>query len=210
MSHLGERLTALVDGELGHDERDRALAHLAICAECRAEAETLRRLKGRLRSLGDSVPPPDDLIGKLYGMSGRPAAGEFTPPDPAMVSRMPAMSSFLPADPARTARRRPADNRPRGRGAVDRHGRRVRGRTLLVGAATLAVLGVGGVSFAAGGDSGPLPRVNPPVEQFSIQHALTSGDVPVGETTTTPSPSPSPSDPASVGFGARPGGAARP
>ncbi|WP_026413910.1 zf-HC2 domain-containing protein [Actinomadura oligospora] len=56
MSCLGERLTALVDGELGHEERERALRHLAGCASCRAEADALRRLKARLRGL---ATPPD-------------------------------------------------------------------------------------------------------------------------------------------------------
>ncbi|HEX2316207.1 MAG TPA: zf-HC2 domain-containing protein, partial [Thermomonospora sp.] len=55
MTCLGERLTALVDGELDHDERDRALAHLAVCRTCREEADTMRRLKSRLRAL--SAPP---------------------------------------------------------------------------------------------------------------------------------------------------------
>ena len=190
MSHLGERLTALVDGELGHAERDRALAHLATCAECRAEAELLRRLKGRLRSLGDSGPPPADLIGRLSGLGATPPGpppSEFVPPDPFMA----AMSSFMPGTD-RGVRRRPADNRPRSRGAAAAPRRAPRRAVLLAGAATLAVLGVGGVAFAAGGDNGNLPRVAPSLEQFSIEHALTSGDVPVGETTATPSPSPSP------------------
>ncbi|MBC6462573.1 anti-sigma factor family protein, partial [Actinomadura sp. HBU206391] len=71
MSHLGERLTALVDGELGHEERDRALAHLAACEQCRAEAEALRRLKSQLRGLRGVVPEPG-LLGRLNAM-GDPA-----------------------------------------------------------------------------------------------------------------------------------------
>ncbi|HEY8479631.1 MAG TPA: zf-HC2 domain-containing protein [Spirillospora sp.] len=59
MSCLGERLTALVDGELGHEERDRALAHLAVCAQCRDEVTSLRLIKGRLRGLA-GAPPADD------------------------------------------------------------------------------------------------------------------------------------------------------
>ncbi|MER5782063.1 zf-HC2 domain-containing protein, partial [Streptomyces mobaraensis] len=33
----GARLAALVDGELGHDARERVLAHLATCWTCKAE-----------------------------------------------------------------------------------------------------------------------------------------------------------------------------
>ena len=43
VSHLGRRLTALVDGELSPAERDRAHAHLARCAACRAEAKESAR-----------------------------------------------------------------------------------------------------------------------------------------------------------------------
>ncbi|MFE7603373.1 zf-HC2 domain-containing protein, partial [Streptomyces sp. NPDC057494] len=37
MSTTPGRLAALVDGELGHDARERVLAHLATCARCKAE-----------------------------------------------------------------------------------------------------------------------------------------------------------------------------
>ncbi|WP_187284101.1 trypsin-like peptidase domain-containing protein [Streptomyces sp. adm13(2018)] len=43
--HLGDRLAALVDGELGHDSRERVLAHLATCARCKSEADAQRTLK---------------------------------------------------------------------------------------------------------------------------------------------------------------------
>jgi len=43
--HLGDRLSALVDGELGHEARERVLAHLATCAKCKSEADEQRRLK---------------------------------------------------------------------------------------------------------------------------------------------------------------------
>lgn len=79
MSCLGERLTALVDGELGHEERDRVLAHLAGCAQCRAEADELRHLKGRLRGLGTPAPdgedrPSTDFMTRLLSL-GDPALG---------------------------------------------------------------------------------------------------------------------------------------
>lgn len=68
MSHLGDRLTALVDGELGHDARERVFAHLTMCAECRAEAETYRNLKARLGRL-DEPPPSSDLVGRLLRLA---------------------------------------------------------------------------------------------------------------------------------------------
>ena len=63
MRHLGERISALVDGELSHGERERALAHLTFCADCRAEVESVRALKNRLRSIeGPSTPADRPLI----------------------------------------------------------------------------------------------------------------------------------------------------
>ncbi|MFC5185402.1 anti-sigma factor family protein [Actinomadura harenae] len=74
MSCLGERLTALVDGELGHEERERALRHLAGCAPCRVEADALRRLKARLRGL--ATPP-----GTSAPERGLPGLPDLTVPD---------------------------------------------------------------------------------------------------------------------------------
>jgi hypothetical protein len=53
VSHLGDRVAALVDGELDHESRDRALAHIATCDACRAEVDAERRLKARIRSLSE-------------------------------------------------------------------------------------------------------------------------------------------------------------
>lgn len=175
MTHLGERLTALVDGELGHDERDRALMHLAACDECRAEADALRTLKRRLRAMGDALPA-ESLLKRLQAM------GEPGDPLPPVVRRLPGQSRT----PAAT---RPRDTRPARRAAASRR-RLPRGRYLIAGAATLAVLGVGSAAFAAGSEPRSLPRVAPSIEQFAVEHALTSGDVPL----TDPKPAEKTSD----------------
>ena len=83
MSHLGRRLTALVDGELSPAERDRAHAHLARCAACRAEAKELRELKRRMRGLAD-LAAGDELTQRLIAIPGpgepvRSAAGAAGP-----------------------------------------------------------------------------------------------------------------------------------
>ncbi len=72
MSHLGQRLSALIDGELGAAERDRVLAHLARCDTCRREAVALRALKQRMHSLGEAMVDTA-LTGRLMAMA---AAGE--------------------------------------------------------------------------------------------------------------------------------------
>jgi hypothetical protein len=75
---------------------------------------------------------------------------------------------------------RPRDTRPAGRTRRAAARRRLpRGRYLVAGAATLAVLGIGSAAFAAGSEPRSLPRVAPSVEQFAVEHALTSGDVPL-------------------------------
>ncbi|MER6103883.1 zf-HC2 domain-containing protein [Streptomyces sp. NPDC001832] len=91
--HLGDRLAALVDGELKHDTRERVLAHLATCAKCKAEASAQRRLKSvfaqsvppspseaflaRLQGLPGGPGGDDDNRGKPFGGSGRFADGLF-------------------------------------------------------------------------------------------------------------------------------------
>ncbi|MDJ1136688.1 anti-sigma factor family protein [Streptomyces iconiensis] len=69
--HLGDRLAALVDGELGHDARERVLSHLATCRSCKAEADAQRRLKN---VFADTAPPPpsEGLLARLQGL---PAGG---------------------------------------------------------------------------------------------------------------------------------------
>ncbi|MBP0461710.1 anti-sigma factor family protein [Streptomyces montanisoli] len=69
--HLGDRLAALVDGELDHDERERVLAHLATCARCKAEADCQRRLK----SVFAEVAPPPPSAGLLARLQSLPGGG---------------------------------------------------------------------------------------------------------------------------------------
>ena len=83
MDHLGERLSALIDGELGAAEHERALIHLAKCESCRFEADMMRRLKRRLTGLGE--PEPDmDFMGRLMSQSGLGG-----PPGPTGTSGVP-------------------------------------------------------------------------------------------------------------------------
>lgn len=52
--HLGDHLAAFVDGELQDDARDRVLAHLATCTECKDAADEQRRMKDAIAA---SAPP---------------------------------------------------------------------------------------------------------------------------------------------------------
>ncbi|WP_275463072.1 anti-sigma factor family protein [Streptomyces noursei] len=72
--HLGDRLAALVDGELGHDARERVLAHLATCGRCKAEADAQRRLKN-VFAQALSPGPSEGLLARLQQLPGGDSEG---------------------------------------------------------------------------------------------------------------------------------------
>ena len=163
MSHLGDRMSALVDGELSGAERDRVSAHLAGCAQCRTEAAELRALKQKLRSLGQGAPAEAAMTRRLVMLTG--------PGGPLAPRRL---LRIVPApDGGRRVRRftRPASRRSR-----PAHRRRY----LLLGTMSLIVaLGTAAFTAGGGGQAAPGPRITPPVELYSVQHAIITGEVPV-------------------------------
>lgn len=64
--HLGDLLSALLDGELPADERARASAHLAACADCSAELEAVGQARQWVRDL-PSVSP----LAEVYDLVAR-------------------------------------------------------------------------------------------------------------------------------------------
>jgi anti-sigma factor RsiW len=164
MSHLGDRLSALVDGELTGAERDRASAHLAGCAQCRAEAAQLRVLKQKLRSLVDGAPAEAAMTRRLISMTG---PGGPLPPQRRLLRVVPGGRP----EPGRgfRASTRPGTLRPRP----------ARRRYLFLGTVSL-VVGLGTAAFTAGGggQAAPGPKITPPVELYSVQHAIITGEVP--------------------------------
>src|SRR5437763_10688878 len=81
MSHLGGRLSALIDGELSDTERDQVHAHLVGCDECRQEAAALRTIKRRVRGLAET-PADGDLTRRLIALGGLPSPGAPPPSRP--------------------------------------------------------------------------------------------------------------------------------
>jgi hypothetical protein len=77
--HLGDRLAAFVDGELTDDSRDRVLAHLATCPQCKAAAAEQRRLK----SVVAACELPAISAGLLARLQSLPGIGNGSsgPPD---------------------------------------------------------------------------------------------------------------------------------
>lgn len=153
MSHLGDNLSALVDGELSGADLDRASAHLAACERCRGDAAALRTLKNQLRRLAADAGH-DDLTLRLLAMEGLPG----------------------------TAAGRDGIGRD-GAGGDGEETQSPRRRYLMWSAVSLAMIGgVGAAAFSMGGDpSGPGPDVVPQVQMFTVQHASITGDVPFPE-----------------------------
>lgn len=75
--HLGDRLSAFVDGELTDDSRDRVLAHLATCPQCKTAADEQRRLK----SVVAASELPAISAGLMARLQGLPGMGDGGPGD---------------------------------------------------------------------------------------------------------------------------------
>ncbi|MFB8027521.1 zf-HC2 domain-containing protein [Streptomyces sp. NPDC056465] len=105
--HLGDRLAALVDGELKHDARERVLAHLATCARCKSEADSQRRLKSAFAT--SAAPSPSEgFLARLQGLPGGPSGRDDGPGDGFGAGRrfgegvFPVRGSGGPAEPERS------------------------------------------------------------------------------------------------------------
>lgn len=182
MSHLGEQLSALIDGELGGAERDDATAHLARCEQCRAEAAALRDLKRQLRALAEQSPEvavaEADMVRRLMTMTGigstlperrrfRSLAGSGVPGLSRPPARMRPLGPLGPRGPG-------GRSRPQGVRVLRRHR-----RYLVLGTVSI-VVGLGTAAFSAGGgDAAPGPKITPQMELYSEEHAITTGEVPL-------------------------------
>jgi hypothetical protein len=76
--HLGEGLSAYVDGELAGEARATAETHLTVCAECRAAVQDLRRVVSLARALDDR-PPARDLWPALAERIGTGPRADILP-----------------------------------------------------------------------------------------------------------------------------------
>jgi anti-sigma factor RsiW len=166
MTHVGERLSALIDGELDGEGRDRVLVHLAKCESCRAEAVALRTLKRRMNALGGDAEADSALTGRLIGLVGLSGGLDghggvpLTPWSAITASAHPMARVGWPEA-------RPA-------------------WYVFGGALTVFLAGLGTAAFMAGGSPQlpePEPRVTPAVDVFVLQHDLVVGEIPAVQPT---------------------------
>jgi anti-sigma factor RsiW len=163
LQHPMDKLSAVVDGALDHDSRDKVLSHLVSCDACRAEVDAQRRLKARMAAL-DVPDPSTDLMQRLMGVSSfsTEPREEVRPVLTPAVSLFPQRSAF-PA--GRTGGTRPGAPRTT----------RSRRRTGVLGAAgsAAAVASLLGTAFVVGDParSEQPPALQPPVASFSSDHA---------------------------------------
>ncbi|MFB7323950.1 MULTISPECIES: anti-sigma factor family protein [unclassified Streptomyces] len=173
--HLGDRLAALVDGELGHDTRERVLAHVATCPKCKAEVDAQRRLKN---VFAQAAPPPpsESFLARLQGLpgggsgggGGSPLGGGGLPGGLSSGSGVFGVErgeqfefGYVPARPHPAV---PAEDRgfrihPVGRPDSERSASRgLRFAFVAAGAVSLAAVALGGVTTGSAGDTGAEAR----------------------------------------------------
>lgn len=77
MTHPGELLSALLDGQLTSGERRSVATHLEGCADCRAELEEIRWVRAAVQSLPMLDAPPGLIPGAARARSAflRPVWG---------------------------------------------------------------------------------------------------------------------------------------
>jgi len=170
---LGARIADLADGRLDPAETERAFAHVAVCAGCRADLAAQRSTSQRLAALADpaSVDPPSDLLQRLLGVAS--AADDTAdprhvpvPPQGGAGQRPSGGAGVRPWSGARSSR--PASRRHRGRVAL----------ATAAGAAALAVVAVVGGQSALAGTVVPRPAIAPVVDTLTDEHVASADQMP--------------------------------
>ena len=200
MSHLGDLVSALVDGQLPPTATERAHVHLANCRGCRELVEVERLMKARLIRL-PAPAPGADLVGRLLSLGG--PSGPLPPrpghvpgsPRPIPVA-LPARSEMLSAMGGsalaggsgrmagvrmagvraasdRPSTHSPASSRPAGRRGVPRQAR--------LAGAVLGALGVVGAGVTGLVLAGPQAQTAPGQANFgtSVVRLPEAGHTPV-------------------------------
>jgi anti-sigma factor RsiW len=134
MTHLGQRLSALIDGELDPSERERVLIHMTRCGSCRDEVAALRMLKRRMSALGEAAAGAalTGLTGRLMDLSESVLAGGMPTTEAAWPPAPPAGGWQVPSQGSRPEQRL--------------------GKYFLAGSLVVFLAGLGTAAFIAGGE----------------------------------------------------------
>lgn len=181
MRHLDERVSDLVDDRLEHEERDRALAHLAVCAECRGAFEYERTAKSALRSLPDAEPS-DKLTSALLGLA---EPGGLLPDERSGLAKSAPVAGWRDPDTRSAAELAsdPASSQARRLGFTAR-------KTRLAAAGVISASGVVALLAAMGAPPEEVSRntpvsdavsIAPTADAFLLEHARTTGGLPFTE-----------------------------
>ena len=137
MTHLGQRLSALIDGELDPSERERVLIHMTKCGSCRDEVAAMRMLKRRMSALGEAAAGAGltglaGLTGRLMDLSESVLRGSMPTAEAAWPSAPPAGGWDVPSQGSRPEQRL--------------------GKYFLAGSLVVFLAGLGTAAFIAGGE----------------------------------------------------------
>jgi hypothetical protein len=169
VTHPGQRLSALIDGELQAFERDRVLDHVTRCGSCRDEIAAIRALKRKLQEAVGEAAAGAGLTGRLMGLNdlldldgsrlsgGMPPGGSVWPP-PSPPGGWPA-----PGQPSPEARSRDRDGNSDQRAT----------RFFLAGSVAIFLAGLGTAAVIAGGEpqaQAPAPPVTPSIDVLVAPH----------------------------------------
>ena len=201
MTHLGQRLSALIDGELASSERERVLVHITRCGSCRDEVAALRMIKRRTKEALGEAAAGAGLTGRLMGLSelmgfdqsrlaaGMPAGETVWPPPPPPGgwpvrggATRTAMTAATMTETALTGAAMPGDaefSQPAS-GHDSRDDQRA-SKLFLAGSLALFLAGLGTAAFIAGGEpqaQAPPAPVIPSVDVLVAPHGTLTGTTP--------------------------------
>jgi anti-sigma factor RsiW len=169
VTHLGQQLSALIDGELEISERERVLVHISKCRSCQDEAAALRMLKRRMNALGEACAGAG-LTVRLMGLSSTGMTSTGMSSTGMNGTGLRSGQAAWPSVP-------PGGWPP----PVSHAGREARtGRYFLAGSVAVFLAGLGTAAFIAGGEpqaQAPAPPVTPSVDVL-FSHELNGTPAP--------------------------------
>jgi anti-sigma factor RsiW len=164
MTHLGQRLSALIDGELDPSERERVLIHMTKCGSCRDEVAALRMLKRRMNALGEAAAGAAlaGLTGRLMGLSDSVLGGSMPAAEAAWPPTAPPDGWQVPSQGSRPEQRL--------------------GKYFLAGSLVVVLAGLGTAALIAGGEPQAQAPSSPATPSVDVMMVPRPAAAPSGRT----------------------------